>query len=345
MILYQYFARASWVFFKFYFKEIEINGRENLPPKGEPYIMSPNHQNAFLDGVVMASHQLKPMYFLARSDAFKKPWNKIMRAIYQIPVYRMRDGFSNLSKNDVTFNRCAEVMAEGSGILLFPEGNQDEVHYLRPLSKGIARIALGSQESIGNSIHIIPIGLNYFNHFSSGRKLVINYGKSFPTSEFKEEYKANKNKAYRKFMQKLKPAMLDTLIIPTESEDYQIQKTLFTRKNEKLNFFELKNLALKNISFPPDKSNKFLKLITEILKLPNFGPFLLLRHANTNWLKRRTFHASMKLGITVVILPIWFLFCFLICLLMFNWKVALIVFLVQILSLIVRSKLTPFVHV
>ena len=55
----------------FFFGKVEIIGRENIP-KNLPVIYSSNHQNAFMDAVIIGGLSQKITYSITRSDVFKK---------------------------------------------------------------------------------------------------------------------------------------------------------------------------------------------------------------------------------------------------------------------------------
>jgi len=297
-----------------------------------------------LDPVILGALADRPIYYLARSDAFVKPWDYFLDAFNMMPIYRLRDGYSNLAKNEEVFERCAQVLNKGNGMLMFPEGSQDDVYYLRSLTKGIARIALQAQSRTRKDLKIIPVGLNYFNHFGSGRKLILNYGQPYSAKAYMAQFENDNNKAYRKFVLDLATEMKKVLVIEENTENYPIHKTIFTRKNEKLKYNQLKGFISQNASFEKDNIHGFLKPIIFLLTLPNFIPFLLLWYVNKNWLKKRVFHASTKLGIAVVILPIWFFICFIITGLSLSIESAFLILAIQMISLIIRSRLTRYIH-
>ena len=342
--LYKYIKFLSALFLRFYFSKIEINGKKHIPQKGTPFIIAPNHQNAFLDAVIIGALADRPVYYLARSDAFKKPWDYFLDAFNMMPIYRLRDGYSQLNKNDQIFKTCQKILTRGDCLLMFPEGNQTLEYYLRPLTKGIARIAVKTQAQYEKDVFVLPVGINFFNHKASGRKLILNYGESFSVKEFIPSYNENKNKAYLKFIRKLSSQIKSNLVIESDGANYKKMKTVFTRKNERLDYKSLKALALKAQTFPKDTSSIFIRFLTSLLLVPNFLPFLLLHYILSNVLNDGRFDGSIKLGVGVVVLPIWWLICAVLAFALGGLKWALILMLLQLGTLICRSYLTRFVH-
>ena len=84
-----------------------------------------------------------------------------------MPVYRIRDGKETLSKNDEIFIRSADVLHDRKHLCLMPEGNHGDKRRLRPLVKGLFRIAFMAQEEFKaeKGVVIIPVGLDYSHYF------------------------------------------------------------------------------------------------------------------------------------------------------------------------------------
>ena len=105
-----------------FFGKVEIIGQENIP-KDQPVIYSSNHQNAFMDALIIGGLSPKITYSVTRSDVFKKKYEWFMDAINMIPIYRIRDGFSQLAKNEETFRKINRCLSQGHALTIFSEGN------------------------------------------------------------------------------------------------------------------------------------------------------------------------------------------------------------------------------
>ena len=172
-----------------FYKKAEVVGLENIP-KDKPIIFASNHQNAFMDPVLIAVHLTKPTYYLVRADVFKKPLvAKIFESINMMPVYRERDGVDTKKANVEVFNRCYDILHKNRPIIIFPEGNHGRMKTLRPLKKGFARIAAGAEEKYGNDIdvQIVPVGLNYSDHYNMGADLLVNFCEPIDVDSFLTE--------------------------------------------------------------------------------------------------------------------------------------------------------------
>lgn len=205
----------------YYYHKIEISHNERVPKKGA-IIFTPNHQNALNDALALLFSTNKTLVFLARADIFKiKILAEILYYFRMLPVFRPRDGHSEVKKNQDTFDKTTEVLQKNLGLAIFPEGNHGDQHHLRSLKKGFARIAYQTEE--GNDyqldIKILPVGIHYSNYHNRHSILSIVYGHPFSLSEFYEDYKANPAIAYNKASEKLSEEM-KKYMVHIENDQY-----------------------------------------------------------------------------------------------------------------------------
>lgn len=142
-----------------------------------PLLVVANHPNSFLDAIIIGSQFERPVHFLARGDAFDKPWHaKLLRLLNMIPVYRLSEGKENLSLNQEAFRKSEEILSASGIVLIFIEGICVHQHALQPFKKGAARIALESREK--KNLQIIPVGVAYnsFERFGKSVNLIIGAG-------------------------------------------------------------------------------------------------------------------------------------------------------------------------
>ena len=75
-----------------------------------PLLIAANHPNSFLDAIIIATLFDKPVYSLARGDAFKKPlYARLLRKLNMHPVYRTSEGVENMEHNYSTFDACKVI--------------------------------------------------------------------------------------------------------------------------------------------------------------------------------------------------------------------------------------------
>ncbi len=337
-IVYHFHKTIAHIGVRMYFRGIERNGVETIPKKG-PLIYAVNHQNAFIDAIIVGSITSLPTYYMTRSDVFKPPFDWFLDAFKMMPIYRIRDGYSSLQKNDDIFDTCTKHLSNKQGLLIFPEGNHGLHHYLRPLTKGMARIALQSQSKIEEPIMIIPTGLNYFDHFNSGRKLVINYGRPISVTDYMDRYNDHPQKGLRAITKDVSVAMQEMLIIPTKEDNYEEQKHIFSRSNEHLTSSELR-LKINDTAFTkPHKTYPILGQVGRLFGILNFPVLLLGRWIINTKVSQKIFSSSIKIAMIILVFPTWFLLCFLVVGFTVSWPWAFLFFLIQIATLIIRQEL------
>jgi 1-acyl-sn-glycerol-3-phosphate acyltransferase len=204
-----------------FYKKFQRNGEVNLPI-GKPIIYAPNHQSAFMDPVLVATVRVKQIHFLVRADVFKKKTIKsIFKWLKMMPVYRQRDGKDSLEKNEEIFNNCYRILKHNQGLIMFPEGNQQNKKSLRGLKKGVSRVAFGAESKYDFSldVQVIPVGVNYSHHTKMYSSCLINYGKPIAISDYKELYYENEGKAFNALKDKMQ-AEISKLIINISNKQY-----------------------------------------------------------------------------------------------------------------------------
>lgn len=341
MILYNVVKYLSRIGLKAYFGRLEINGAHYIP-RDTPYIIAPNHQNAFLDAVIVASLQSKPVHFLTRSDVFIAPFKGVLAALNMMPVYRLRDGYDLLKKNDETFATCNELLRQGKPVLIFPEGNMDEGHALRPLTKGTARMAFQAQEQAKDLV-ILPVGINYFHHEYPRHKLILNYGPPLKMADYLSVYEDSNAKGLIQLRNDLTSAMHDLLLIPDKDELYDQRLKIHSREYEALDFKALKKELTEPQSLRSETYYPSLRWITHFLKLPNLGPHLLIQYILSG-VKDPQFKGSLKYIIGLLVFPLWWLIIGGILLFFLSPAMTAAVVIVAIISLFGRATVLNYVR-
>ncbi len=141
-----------------------------------PLLIAANHPNSFLDAIILSTIFKKPIYSLARGDAFTKPFFKrLLYSLNMFPVYRISEGVENLENNYETFESCKEIFKNNGIVLIFSEGRCINEWRLRPLKKGTARLAQSSWQE-GIPLKILPAGINYQSFHSFGKNIRLNFG-------------------------------------------------------------------------------------------------------------------------------------------------------------------------
>jgi 1-acyl-sn-glycerol-3-phosphate acyltransferase len=145
----------------FYFRRIEVFGRENLPSAG-PVILAPTHRSrwdAFM--VPYAAGQDitgRTLRFMVSADEVKGVQGWFIRRLGGFPINTKRPAVASL-------RHSVELLQKSEVLVIFPEGGDlrgNRSCYLNQLQPGLARLALQSELSQANlGIQIVPINIAY----------------------------------------------------------------------------------------------------------------------------------------------------------------------------------------
>lgn len=218
---YEFLRILIGILYQKFFREIEIRGLENIP-LNEPLIFAGNHQNGVMDPIAIIIFQKEPIVYMGRADIFKSPLNRILlRYIKVTPVYRIRDGFENLTKNDQQIKEAIEVLLDNKRLGVMPEGNHGDQHKLRPLVKGLFRIGYQAEIMLENKAHvkIIPVGIDYSFYQHAGPDLVLIYGEPIEIKDFLPVFLENQAIGLNVLRTELSAA-LSGLMLDIRSQDY-----------------------------------------------------------------------------------------------------------------------------
>jgi 1-acyl-sn-glycerol-3-phosphate acyltransferase len=225
----RYFLLKNYVNLCFrYFYKVRHRGKEKVN-LNDILVFAPNHQNALMDALALLSlYNFQPV-FLARSDIFKNKFiSKILTFLKILPVYRMRDGYGELQKNDATFIKTIEILKNKRGLGIFPEGSHGLKKQLRRLKKGIARITMQAMDASekGLDIKIVPIGIYYQDHHKRGSGLFMQIGEPFSIKAFHEVYRENPAKAHNMLLENLGERLKKEMLHVQNDEAYDTIEVL-----------------------------------------------------------------------------------------------------------------------
>jgi len=329
-----------------FYKRLVVRKHHPIP-KNTPVIYCSNHQNAFLDALLIAIVTNTQPASLVRSDVFKNPIaKKFLNALKMLPVFRMRDGFNTLSQNDGIFATVRETLRDNGSIIIFPEGNHGDRKQLRPLKKGVGRIAFSTLESTPNlkDVTVLPIGLEYSNHQNFRSSVMVEIGKPISTRSYMDQYTDNEAIALRSFNDKLKSDISELMLDIRHKGKYQvvhdfIDEHILTTHTTSLDFtfrFDLARKLIKEIDeWPEENVNQenllkwwrehpewrelvespprwWFKLLTGICVIPWVVPFFLAKYVAEKITDDTQFISSLKAVIGMLLFPLLMLTYFLI---------------------------------
>jgi 1-acyl-sn-glycerol-3-phosphate acyltransferase len=232
-LLYKLLLFPARIFIHFYCRSIFINKKKYLDKCG-PLLIASNHPNSFLDAIILATLFKKPIYSLARGDAFAgKLISKILLSLNMLPVYRISEGAENLESNYSTFEACLQIFKKNGIVLIFSEGRCINEWHLRPLKKGTARLAFAAwQQDI--PLQVLPLGINYSAFRKFNKRLALNFGTAISRQEINNSLSSGK--AINEFNEKLNEQLRNLV--------YEIDKG---NQKKLRNYFPVQTSILKKI--------------------------------------------------------------------------------------------------
>jgi 1-acyl-sn-glycerol-3-phosphate acyltransferase len=200
---------------KIFFREILIEGKENLPDSG-PILFTPNHPNALLDPLLVQffASDFK-VRFVAKAPLFKIPiFGSVLRAMGAIPVVRKIDVNTNVDYTHF-FSACVDALKQGDSIAIFPEGRSLPQPFLAPMRTGPARLFFMAHDQ-GTKPHIVPVGLNYERGSIFRSSVQISIAPEIVTTPFEEQYKKDPASAVRNLTDEI-GRVLDRYVFQAET--------------------------------------------------------------------------------------------------------------------------------
>jgi 1-acyl-sn-glycerol-3-phosphate acyltransferase len=310
----------------FYFKKIQIHNRGNVP-KDQPVLLLSNHQNALLDALLIATNCGRYVHFLTRASVFKKSIvGKLLRSLQMLPVYRIRDGWNNLSKNNPVFSTCSQLLQKGEGVVIFPEGSHNLKRTVRPLSKGFTRIIFETLEKYPDTnLQLIPVGVNFVNAKEFEDSVSVYYGKPICAKDFVTDF-SNEN------VIKLKEVIHDkisqlTTHIPSDS----YEETLTGLQELNANFLDpvtvnsCINSDLKNCQpIEPKHLDRFIPFLRFLLKMLLIGPYLVWRVNIKPKIDEVEFISTFRFAVAITLVPVWIILVVVLFWVLLGWEIALL---------------------
>ncbi len=202
----------------FFFRKIHANYSKVFAISG-PLLITANHPNSFLDAILIGAYFKKPVHFLARGDAFKKPMHRFLLSLLNmIPIYRLTEGKENLYLNEYSFKASQKVLQNNGILLIFIEGICLLTNQLQPFKKGAARIALDYKGK--KPLQILPLGIAYNRFNTWGSTVNIQPGKPIHSEKLKPYDDPAKNMRYfNECIQKELSQLIKIPVNPNASEN------------------------------------------------------------------------------------------------------------------------------
>jgi 1-acyl-sn-glycerol-3-phosphate acyltransferase len=219
--------------FRVFFRRIFYSNLKKVPLE-KPLLFVGNHQNSFMDGILVGSYLPQPLHFTMRADMFRKPFARFcLRELNVAPVYRIEEGFGNVHKNLETFTGIYDILKENGNFIMFSEGLCVQEKRLQKLRKGTARLAFGAEEKYGLDVHIVPVGINYTYPARFRSEVMINFAEPFSVRELKDVYTSQPAKALLVFNEKCEASLKkEVIIIEDPGNDWLAEELLKMGRND-----------------------------------------------------------------------------------------------------------------
>ena len=282
----------------------------------------------------------KKITSLTRSDVFGGPFQWFLDALQMLPVYRIRNGYSNLKKNDAIFEKCFDLLGSGKFLLMFSEGGHHHEYYLKNLSKGSSRLAYQAQKKYPKKkIYIQPVGINYGHHTQPRSSLHLVYGNPLLISDYTDQKKSEAENI-NFIREALQLRMKDCLWIPQDSEIYKQQKECINGETTKMDFYQIKSALgtkIKQLT-KRKKTNNITRFLASILSIPNIIPLFITRKVVKKF-KDPVFNSSMKYAMGVFLFPLYWILTAIIISTMFGNSLMALYLIICLVFLIIRQHI------
>ncbi|MDC9723260.1 MAG: lysophospholipid acyltransferase family protein [Urechidicola sp.] len=326
----------------FYYKKIKLVGRENIPKNGAIMFVC-NHPNALIDPLLIKTNTFKDLYVLTRAGAFV---NKFVIAIFEsvkmIPIYRKRDGYNSVTKNDAVFEKCYDTLNDKKAILIFAEGSHSLLRKVRPLTKGFARIIYGSFEKYPElDIQIVPIGVNYKSPMKYPDSVEIHFGKPITAKKYYN------NDDILSSIESLKETVHNSLTelvshIPGDTETYETSLAkLKSLNNDFSDPIKTNNLIKELDSLVANTAHKKSKNTKSILYylvyINSIIPWLFWNKVKKG-IKEPEFISTFRFAVGATLFPLFYIIQSFIASVFYGKTIALVYFSLSILSSLILAK-------
>ena len=225
--------------FRVFFRRIFYSNLKKVPLE-KPLLFVGNHQNSFVDGILVGSYLPQPIHFTMRADMFKKPFARFcLRELNVAPVYRIEEGLENVHKNLETFTGIYNILRKNGNFIMFSEGICIQEKRLQKLRKGTARLAFGAEEKFGLDVNIVPVGINYTYPAQFRKEVMINFHDPFSIKELKDIYLESPARGLLAFNEKCDAGLRKEVIIIEDPKNDLLAEQLLKmeRNNMILPFF------------------------------------------------------------------------------------------------------------
>lgn len=212
-----------------FFRKININNRRRISPTA-PVLLASNHPTAFVDPCLLCVYIDRPIYNMTRGDVFKQPFFRhLLEGINMFPVYRARDGYSGRDRNDEVFEFCINTLRRNRIVTIYVEGEHHLEKQVRPVQKGIARIAFNAYEQHRmEDLQIMPAGCNYCYGDRARDEVMVNFGEPIFVRDYWDDYQQNPAQTIQRLCSDIEKALHTICYHVDDRADLPLAEQLLT---------------------------------------------------------------------------------------------------------------------
>lgn len=173
---------ATRLIFPFFFKKIEIIGKENVPKTGA-VIIAPTHRSRW-DALIVpyATGKLvsgRNPHFMVSANEMKGIQGWFIRRMGGFEVNTDRPGIDSL-------RHSFDLLSQGEMVVIFPEGNIYRTDDVQPLKRGVAKIALEVESAKPEmEVKILPLTIKYSQPIpEKGGSVVVKIGECLTVKNY-----------------------------------------------------------------------------------------------------------------------------------------------------------------
>ena len=226
-LLYRIFRiYVRYIHDRFFFRKVYRIGLQNVPANGTAVMVVSNHQNCLLDpmGVLLAFNDRKPNV-IVRADVFAvHRWvDKALRNLGLFPAFRLNfDGVAALRKNRDTLSASEQALVNGATLLLYPEGEHQDKHWLGDFTLGYTRLAFeaAALDNFQTEIFILPCCNHYSAYSDIQNDVLLKFGTPISIQPFYEMYKTKPRTAQREVNVLVRERLMELMLHITDLDNY-----------------------------------------------------------------------------------------------------------------------------
>ena len=176
------YGLAKKLVFPWFFRGVQVTGQENVPKKGA-VIIAPTHRSRW-DALMVpyATGRItsgRDPHFMVSANEMKGFQGWFIRRFGGFPVNTSRPGLESL-------RHSVDLLSQENMVVIFPEGNIFRTDDVKPLKRGIAKIALDVEKNQPEmEIKILPVSLKYSEEIPQrGSSVSVKIGSCMTVKEY-----------------------------------------------------------------------------------------------------------------------------------------------------------------